>query len=366
MFSERHYIPILKGKEGELRALYYLDPSIKKNLTPLIDVPRRKIDPSTRKPKGDLESHLFKKIQLIAGNWGRKYPIFIDLFDINPGYRTSTGEHYVDYLFKRLQEIKFQAIPTTGTDRDEDYQKSISNIINPNNREICIRLLDDDIESPIETYHTLKSLLKTLKITEEIVHLLLDFRDISIGEEQDSINKAINFLRALPNINAWKSMIISSSGFPQTLGGVTPNSKKKIPRTELKLRRLLLNQRANLPRIPIYSDYGICHPDHLDFNPRTHKRSAAIRYTTEEDWLIIKGMNLEKEPGQKQFLKLAKELCSHVDYYGPSFSHGDKFIEDCANNTRKSGSLTTWRMVGTSHHLTLVVEQLANPALTLV
>lgn len=366
MFSERHYIPILKGKEGELRALCYLDPSIKKNLTPLIDIPRRKIDPSTRKPQGDLESHLFKKIQLIVGNWGIKDPIFIDLFDINPGYRISTGEHYVDYLFKRLQEIKFQAIPTTGTDRDEDYQKSISNIINPNNREICIRLQDDDIESPIETYHTLKSLLKALKITEESVHLLLDFREISIGEEQDKANMAILFLRTLPNVNDWKSMIISSSGFPPTLRCVSPRSMKKIPRTELKLRRLLLNQKANLSRVPIFSDYGIYHPDSLDFNPKTHKRSAAIRYTTEEDWLIIKGMNLEKEPGENQFRKLAKELCAHADYYGPGFSRGDKFIKDCANNIRKSGSLPTWIMVGTSHHLTLVVEQLANPALTLV
>ncbi len=366
MFTNRHYIPILKGKTGEFQALSHLKPSIKKRLTPLIDIPRRDLDPSNQKPKGTLESHLCKKIKLLVGNWGGKAPIFVDFYDIYPEYRTSTGEHYVEYFFNKLKEIKFRAIPTTGMDRDDDYQESVNKIMNHNNCEICIRLLDDDIDSPIGTSHALKNLLKKLKVTEKNTHLLLDFRDISNDDEQEKANIAILFLRYIPNIKDWKSIIVSASGFPQTLGCVSPRSKKKIPRTELKLRHSLLNKMTNIPRIPIFSDYGICHPDTLDFNPRTHKRSAAIRYTIEDDWLIIKGMNLEKEPGPKQFCKLAKELYSHADYYGPSFSHGDKFIEDCANNIRKSGNLTTWRMVGTSHHLTLVVEQLANPALSLV
>ncbi|MEI7881504.1 MAG: hypothetical protein WCI95_11585 [bacterium] len=36
---------------------------------------------------------------------------------------------------------------------------------------------------------------------------------------------------------------------------------------------------------------------------------------------------------------------------GPKFSQGDKYIYDCATGTAGTGNLTTWRKVGTNHHL---------------
>lgn len=91
------------------------------------------------------------------------------------------------------------------------------------------------------------------------------------------------------------------------------------------------------------------------------RASASIRYTTEDVWLILKGKNL-KDYGYKQFHDVSKSLLTNAVYSGPEFSSGDRYIRDCANRVVSSGNLTTWRRVGTSHHIAYVTQQIANHA----
>jgi hypothetical protein len=58
MFGYKHYVPILKGKDGEFRALEHLTPKIRRNLTPFIDIPRGDIDRKTNTPKDPSEVYL--------------------------------------------------------------------------------------------------------------------------------------------------------------------------------------------------------------------------------------------------------------------------------------------------------------------
>ena len=39
MFTQRHYVPVLKWKQGEYQALYRLSNAVKDNLTPLLEIP---------------------------------------------------------------------------------------------------------------------------------------------------------------------------------------------------------------------------------------------------------------------------------------------------------------------------------------
>ena len=56
MFDYRHYVPILKAKQGEFRALQNISERTKNKLTPFFDIPRQ--ESYNRKP---LEKYLSKK-----------------------------------------------------------------------------------------------------------------------------------------------------------------------------------------------------------------------------------------------------------------------------------------------------------------
>lgn len=85
--------------------------------------------------------------------------------------------------------------------------------------------------------------------------------------------------------------------------------------------------------------------------------SANIRYATDTVWLVLKGTRIKKN--DVQFHNLCKVLVARPEYKGATYSWGDQFIKLCSERTTNPGNLTTWRQVGTNHHLTLVSEQIA-------
>lgn len=111
MFDYRHYVPVLKGKDGEFRALASLTPEAKRRLTPFIDIPRRDLDLKTNQPKNQIDAYLDKKARKIYRAWGTKRQIFVDVFDLELDLRTPTGTHFVEFLFSRLRNYDVQAIP---------------------------------------------------------------------------------------------------------------------------------------------------------------------------------------------------------------------------------------------------------------
>jgi hypothetical protein len=87
--------------------------------------------------------------------------------------------------------------------------------------------------------------------------------------------------------------------------------------------------------------------------------SASIRYTTDSDWLVVKGRNV-RQYGFEQYFDLCRALVERPEYYGPAFSWGDEYIGRCAAREVGPGNATTWRKVGTNHHITVVTRAIAN------
>ena len=360
MFNHRHYVPILKGKDGEFRALACLPASSGPNFTPFIDVPRRDVDSSTKQPREAIDIYLAKKAKKLQRYWGTTRILFVDVFDLDLGLRTYDGMTCVESLFNQLRILNIKSIPVIGLDRsgDSDYVKAIRTIARADRRGVCMRLLKDDMEIPLDTFSYVDELIGDLGLTKNNIHMLMDFRSLPTDDIDDTTEIATNFLANLPNTPGWQSITLSASGFPENLGDVKKNSINTLPRTELSLRDRLFSNKRNIPRFPAFGDYGICHPDILDFDPK-YTPSAAIRYTTDREWLIVKAENLKKH-GFGQFRGLSIRLRQMPEYYGPNYSWGDRYIKECGERSAKHGNLTTWRQVGTNHHITLVCSQIAN------
>ena len=140
--------------------------------------------------------------------------------------------------------------------------------------------------------------------------------------------------------------------------GLPPSEISEVPRHEWMVWRRLIGDQ-DLPRVPAFADYCIANPQPSEVDPRIMRPSASIRYTAAERWLILKGRNL-RDHGYAQFHQVCRDLTALPEYCGAAFSWGDCYITQCAANQAGTGNLTTWRKVGTSHHLAFVLGQLSS------
>jgi hypothetical protein len=124
---------------------------------------------------------------------------------------------------------------------------------------------------------------------------------------------------------------------------------------------LAIAPRRRPRRIPAFGDYGIQHPEPEELDPRIIRMSASLRYTTTDSWLIAKGRNV-RDFGFKQFGTICRKLRRRAEYSGAGFSWGDNYISECGQGRETSGNATTWRQIGTNHHLAFVVNQIAKSA----
>lgn len=360
MPAYHHYVPILKGKQGEYRALARLSEKDRLKMTPLIDVPFLPWDHRNKRPKKSYEQYLASVEVQIERSWGVNRRIMVDLYYVEEGATIGDGRHPLTFFFDNARMRNLHVIPATGLDRAVDYQDAVAKAISVDCRGFCLRLTSEDLEDLERLRADLANLLSRLNASGESVDLILDFRDLQIEDTSNTVQMAVEAVRQLPNIQQWRTLTLAASGFPRDLSGMRPATVERFPRTELILWEGVMSQ-GNLPRVPFFGDYGITHPDLLDIDPRTMRMSANLRYTLEGEWIVFKGRGVRRE-GRSQFKQLCRDLIHRREYKGSDFSWGDEYIALCAADAAGPGNATTWREIGTSHHLALVSRHVSNSA----
>jgi hypothetical protein len=220
-------------------------------------------------------------------------------------------------------------------------------------------LVGEDLEEPEELPEVVEAeVLAALDLGAEDVDLVLDLG--SISPEQRWTGATVRLLlAALPEIGNWRSLTLIASSFPLDLSGVDGDSTALIPRAEWAMWRTLHARRDRLERLPMFGDYAISHPSPREVDPRIIQRSAAIRYSAEDEFLILKGRSIQAH-GSEQHFDLAAELVTRPEFHGEDFSWGDAYISTRARREGGPGSGMTWRKAGTSQHLAFVTTQIAN------
>ncbi len=291
--------------------------------------------------------------------WGDS-SCFVDLNLIRPSERMASGVHPVEYVFDDLRIMGCSAVPVTGTDRDNAYQQEVKSILNKDKNGVCLRI---SIEQAVKSWFRteIRSLLLALDLQADNCDFILDLGAPNF-EPPEGFSKVIqNIVSNLPNLNKWRTFTIMGTSFPETMGGIQIGTTN-IPRYEWQLYKILVDKfkRINL-RLPTFGDYTISHPKFSEYDMRLVKPTVKIKYTTDNNWYIVKGHNIRDEQFGKnrQYRDLSKKIIESMHYYGSEFSWGDEYIQQCANGG-KLGSLTTWVMVGTNHHIEKATQDIAS------
>ncbi|WP_342045957.1 beta family protein [Bacillus sp. OTU530] len=329
------YVPILKCKQGEKDALYSLKDSVKDEIVPLLEITPDVV------AKGNFNG--------VEDFW-KDRPFILD---ISPEYRQElSDEEYYKLIGKCNKE---QAIPVIKL---ADNEERITRLIAEYANGVALRLylheiLDDDFELNYDEFSTKLDLRNT--------DLIIDVQHV----ESSKINEASFLIRGALNLiegigGEYRNVIFSSNSFPETLQ-VEKYELSAIPRVETnlfeKVKPYFSKKKVNL----IYSDYSINHWSFFEF-VRGMQPSFNIRYTAEDFYIVYKGDTVKK--GGLKIEKVQEGcnlLVSSIYFKGKDYSWGDNEIhEKATGETTRPGGLTTWRAIGTNHHITFIVDLLSS------
>jgi hypothetical protein len=272
--------------------------------------------------------------------------------------RLPGGRHHVEYLHALVREEGVQAIPVTGLDRDDDYNRAVREALKFS-QQVAIRLLPEDLETPSFLERNVDDLVEAFAVRRGVVHLMFDLRSLQTTTGvSGAVSMCCRSMEAIRGLGSYASLTVCGSSMPQSLSElVSANDTGRIPRLEFEVWRQL--QRCGA-REPSFGDYGAVHPDLLDLDPRKITLAADIRYTCSTDTLILRGSSTKHHPaGFGQYHDLARALVGLPDYRGRDFSWGDDAIYQKAHRIAKGpGNKTTWVQIATNHHLELVTAAL--------
>jgi hypothetical protein len=292
----------------------------------------------------------------VATHW-KKRPCFVDLIHIAATERLNPAIHPVTHVFNELEAFGCVAIPVTAPGRDTAYQRAVHQTPARKKRGMAVRLTIEEAARP-----TLPAALHTLLGSEnqpENCDLILDLRAPNYTPLPAFAKLLAAIITRLPDLVRWRTFTVIGTSFPPHMGEIQTNLEV-IPRNEWALYKLVAVALAKAGvRLPAFGDYAINYPDMLPKDMRLLKPSATIRYAINDAWLIVKGRNV-RDHKFGQYRGLAKSVVGHASFLGTTFSSGGKYISGCANGTESTGNLSTWRWVGTNHHLEKVAQDLSS------
>jgi hypothetical protein len=353
-FGSNHYVPVLKVKRGEKAALLALAAPLCSRITPLLEIVERKADTAP-----NIGKHLgtaFKDLASSVTPFGR---CFLDAREIAADGAAAAAE-----VFQRAATAGIVFAPVTGLSRTADVAAAMAH----RQHGLVLRLTRDEFEMGKLTTAIVR-FLTTHGLSPEQVDLIVDLGAVDQMVADGIMALTDAFLADVPDHTRWRTLTVSACAFPMSMGGVERHSQSLVERGEwIAWRDGLYARRNSLARLPTFSDCGIQHPKGVeDFNPRTMQVSAAIRYALPDNWLLIKGESTRQTPPSEQFPVLATRLVyGHLRGYfsDPTHCRGCALMKDAADGAPNLGSAEAWRKLGTIHHMTTVMDELAVLSLT--
>ncbi len=356
MFDHTHYVPILRWKAAEKRALAELNPAISGRITPLIEpTPWAFDDRDPEKPKPP-EQKLRKVSEDIMEYWGAS-PVFIDLSHVPPDVRPSDGSHPFFIIAEEARDRQLELIPVSGLygeRRNPEYQDAVRRISARDGNGMCLRVTLSDLFYP--TFRSdLARYLAEIEADPEQVDFLLDY-----GFVEGARMELARLVSEIPDPELWRALILAGGAFTKDLSEF-PLGRSNLQRLDWLAWRDLAGSTVGTLRLPTFSDYTVQHPNFQE-PPEFASVSASIRYAAPEYWTIMRGESVLKDdgPGYAQWPANAAMLCRQPEFCGSGFSKGDEYIETISQQSQSTGNASTWLQAAINHHITLTVRQIAS------
>lgn len=354
MSSLEHYVPVLRWKRGEQLAISLLEKADQDSITPLIEIPPDDYVLENPQASANLSARLPRlsaALELARGSRDS----FIDFGLLRDAPTTPGGREPILEFFDLLEGGGTQPIPVTGLTRPSRHQISTATVA-ARTRALALRLDLGDLGRDTLA-REIEAILGMHSLTPNEVHLLIDQK--LVGE---SLSSFAHICSRVPSISKWLTFTILGGSFPRDLTEFSVGTHF-LPRLEWHHWRTEMQLSGRrLARFPTFGDYTTQHPIYY-IPPAAANVSASVRYTSQGNWLVMRGEGLSSKgsPGYAQYPAIARLLCEQKEFQGPDFSEGDRYIWQIASREiGTTGNPETWLRAGINHHITTVVRQLTD------
>lgn len=356
------YVAALQTKAGELRALQEVSAQTWAGLTPLVEVLGPKAPGSAPFSRSRVDGWA-KRLAKAVGS----HPIFLDRLRLSPNHFAETRAGPVPVLAAIHTAARHRGVVFVPVLHVGDAAATTRQVADAAARDglgVALRVpLLGTIPADGRSLPTLvKEAVDAVQVDVTGADLLMDLRQIPEDAEID-VGDLGPLIDDLVAVGGWRSVVLLGTTMPRSLGGgiVEAGTVGRLPRKEWLLWLAL--RRSHLSRVPSYGDYAVQHPEPpLDVAEGQIPLGirGAIRYTHETVTVIPRAKPPRHEEGREQYRQLCQTLVAQPEFAGRSYTWGDRQVAECADGTVEPGWEDHWRGAGTSHHLRLVVDQLAN------
>jgi hypothetical protein len=349
------YIPFLKGKPAEFTSLARTNTATRTGMLPLVEA----MPPADDSRSDHVEIVCRDAAAALASGWGTTDQVVLDSFYLPELLQLTAGVLPVEFLAQEARTAGLLAIPVARLNDHPQVTQAIAGILATDGRGVVIRVHGDDLQEDVTDIDIwLTDLIKDLGVSATDADLIIDLASVADTALPARVGRDI--VQGLPSIMSWRSVTLAAGAFPVNLNGVPRASSALIPRLDAMVWRAVTSR--SLPRIPDFGDYVIQHPT----PPSGGWRAAPqIRYALADDWRIHKG-DLRNPRGNDQFYDHCAQLVASGEASPATMSYGDDYVHQAAASAPSGaaplvgpGNGTTWRAVGTSHHVAFVTDRLA-------
>ncbi|HZF94357.1 MAG TPA: hypothetical protein VEZ20_05725 [Allosphingosinicella sp.] len=345
------YMPQLKWKAGEIRALGTLPTPFADRTLPVLKItPGGGFDAIEERVLSTVENiSLFGRRLTLA--WGRRLA-FIDA-ELIDGEQHSRGlkQHPLTELLERARLVGACAGPLVRLASSAAYKEAVKRYCE---REagapicLCVSL------SELETLPSLDALRTTVgdlgTMTERTV-LLIDAGPIHVAEPAAFVQLLAGHLGRLAPRGAWLRTFWGATTFPNK-PKLKAGDVGRFPRGDWLVYKSIIESADEFASLPLFSDYALEYPS--DYTPVRVPPTAHFRYSTQEDYLIFKGATTRKPNGYAAIFPVADRAAASGDFMGKGYSAGDAYIEALTRPGARTGNASIWRWASTDHHFRIV------------
>ncbi|WP_321870902.1 beta family protein [Paraburkholderia tropica] len=345
------YVPFVKGKEYDIKAVGSLAKSVREITKPLIEtMPINPEEPA-------IDEHVHKFCRYIK-KFAPLGDVFVDFYGLLPDALMPDGTNAILFGYGLLRGLGRQVTPVYGFDRNDDLWPQLGKVVAGFGKGFAFRLGRDDLADYLfdDTWAAIVERTAELGLQENSVDLILDFGSLSGLDSEEIKETVVSFLFHNPRAKFYRSIIVSSSSALKTVGEIEQDHMTEVTRNELHLWSELWNDMPGDVK-PIYGDYGVIHPDFSDAGPNKYM-NAKIRYTIGDKILYFRGHGLRHpKKDYEQYYALARQVVGDHRCRDRKFSEGDIYLDNCARGQIKPGTPSTWILADMSHHMTYVAQQ---------
>lgn len=352
--ADLSYVPVLKGRAGEFLALRHLDLSTREAILPLIEV-----IPAPADAAPDVRPVLLRTAQKVSESWAA-FPVLLDLGFLDTDVELGGGHGPLWLAATELVRADVGVLPVfrpadalpTGpaTRLIEDAAELHAR---GQLRGAAIRLSAEDMDDePGNVALAIDHILSSTGISARDAVLLLDLGPVGGPTARAGARLVADAMD--DHQRDWRRVVFLSGAFPVDLSGAAAWEVTDFPRADAAAWNALVRRR-NDSIMPAFGDFAVAHPRLATGDP--FRAAPQLRYTASDRWLVLKG-RVNDPRGHDQFLDICREIGASSDFAGAPLGWADTTIAHPTPG--HPGNASTWRAIGTAHHIDYVVARLTS------